>query len=511
MVRLAKLVDWFRGERCWIRLAAVVIVVGAVLRFSLAAISHPSGDSCLHLSAARFIAENGSIPFLEPFGYGREVFWPPPLFHLIAATLYDLVSRFSVSAAEFAMKLVSPFFGSLTLPLVFLIVKRLFQNNRLAFFATFFVAFLPLHIYASTLSFIDSFVTFFTTAAIYLALERRVLLGAVFAGLSLSSKQNALFILPVFFYAIYVSYRSRIRTFIVKSAAAAAVVIVTGIPWFVRNFVLLGNPFWPFLYRIFGGTIVPKAVESNFSVAYLFNPIAHITQFYLEFFGVPSGSIASFSFIELPFMRLLLPLWLLATVIFFAPVIFGFFVKSVRHRSLLYLWLLVFFAMLLLYIMNLNMVFARLALPAIPAVAAFWALGFDKILSRLSSLKIVNMPLSTLFVVAVVGCAFAFAGAEAVKVTLAAKAWDVYSDDFTWIREHTPKDALVGYRGQCLSYNINRQVNYDLGKVNYVWVNQDFRLEPVSIVEPNYLHDIEQDFTLVYANKATGTNIYKRK
>ena len=511
MKKLASFVDWFRGDAGWVRLAAVVILIGTVLRFALAAISHPAGDSCLHLSVARFIAQNGRIPFLEPFGDGREVFWAPPLFHILAAGVYDFFRVFSTSAAEFAIKLVSPFFGALTLPFIFLIVKKLFQSSRLAFFAAFFVTFLPLHMYASSLSFVDSFVTFFTTAAIYFVLEKRIILASVLAGLSLSSKQNVLFILPVFFFAIFLAYRSNIRTAAAKAATAAAIILAAGGPWFVRNLVLLGNPFWPFLYKVLGGKIVPKAVESMFSVAYLFKPVAHIQQFYLEFFGVPSGSIAAFAFVQIPLMQPLLIAWFIATVIFFVPIVFGFFVRQNRNRPLLFVWLLAFFIMLLLYIMNLNMVFARLALPAIPAIAAFWALGFDRMLSKFSSVKLSGLQLSSLVAAVIICCAFAFSSAEIAKTVIASDAWSAYSSDFGWIKDNTPNDALIGYRGQCLSYNVDRPSNYNLGSVDYVWVNQGFKLEPISIVEPDSIQVIERNFSLVYENSATGTKIYERK
>ena len=502
---------WFKGERGYVRLAVLVILAGALLRFGLAALSHPSGDGCFHLSAARFIAEHGRIPFQDPFGDGREVFWAPPLFHLVAAAVYGVVSTSSVRAAEFAMKLVSPLFGVLTLPFIFLTVKKLFRSAKLAFLASFFVTFLPLHVYASTVSFVDSFATFFTTSAIYFVLDKKLLLAAILAGLSLSAKQNALFILPVFFVALFFTYRAGLSSFVKKALASALAIATVGCPWFIRNFLLLGNPFWPFLYKVFGGTIAPKAVESNFSFNYLLSPGVHSIQFYLEFFGVPSGSIAALSFVQLPFMNALLLAWFGATLLFFVPLIVGFFVKRNSHRVFLFAWLLSFFAMLLLYVMNLNMAFARLALPAIPAIAIFWALGFEKIAGYLGRFRLGGLGLSSLFVVIIVGCAAGFAVAEVVKTQVAANAWGAYEPDFQWIREHTPRDALVGYRGQCLSYNIDRLSNYDLRKVNYAWVNQNFRLEPISIVQPFYVQELEQNFQLVYDNPATGTKFYKRK
>src|SRR3989344_3069283 len=346
------------GGADYARLAVAVIIIGAALRFFLAAISHPAGDSCWHLSVARFIAGNGRIPFTEPFGDGREVFWAPPIFHVVAAAVYRFFGLFSASAAEIAVKLVSPLFGSLPLPIVVLTARKLLGSGRLAFYAVFFVAFLPIHVYASAISFVDAFVAFFVAAAIYLALCGRVLSGAAMAGLAVSSKQNALFVLPVFFLALFSRYGGGF-TFVKKSFIAAVAIAITGLPWLIRNLVLLGNPFWPFLYKLIGGKIVPTVMETQFS--------------------------AAFSFVKLPFVQLLLPLWLLATAVFALPLIFGLLCRG-RHRLLLLAWILVSLAPLPLYVMSFNSVYARFFLTAIPAAAILWAVGLDAVLARIGRL-----------------------------------------------------------------------------------------------------------------------------
>ena len=66
-----KLPEWFRGKDGYVKLTVAVIVLAAILRFALAALSHPAGDSCYHLSVARFMAENSRLPLFEPFGISR--------------------------------------------------------------------------------------------------------------------------------------------------------------------------------------------------------------------------------------------------------------------------------------------------------------------------------------------------------------------------------------------------------------------------------------------------------
>ena len=105
------------------KISLLIIVIGILLRFSLVIVYHPSGDACYHFSIARFIAENGKIPFMEMFGRD-EPFWAPPLFHIITAFFYNIFLSFSYNTVNFWIKFISPFFGSATLILTFLLAKR---------------------------------------------------------------------------------------------------------------------------------------------------------------------------------------------------------------------------------------------------------------------------------------------------------------------------------------------------------------------------------------------------
>ncbi len=496
----------YKSDANYMMLAVAVIALGSLIRFALAAISHPAGDSCYHLSVARFIAENGSIPFLQPFGISdRMVFSAPPLFHLAAAAVYRFFSLFSLSSAEFAIKLVSQLFGSLTLPFVFLIGRKLY-NSRIAFFATLFVAFLPLHINSSVVSFVDSLAALLAAVAVYLVLSRRIFLAAVAVGLGLLAKQTLVFMLPVFFFALFKSYGGSLKLSFKKSIIPAAIIAIVGLPWLVRNYLLLGNPFWPFLYNILGGRIVPEGIGGSFSLNNLFS-LQYPVRFFLELFGAPVGSLGAASFANLPYSGILIAVWLAAAVIFFLPALLGLFRTGHKQKQLIYIWIASFLAVTVLYVMSLGIVSARFILPAAPAIGILWALGLDSIFKRFARFKLA----AAVIILIIIGCVFIFSAVESAKTAIAAKSWSAYNEDFNWIKQNTPANALIAYRGQCLSYNVHRFSNYDLSKVGYVWVNQGFRLEPVSIVEPEVLQKVEQDFVPVYQDNNTGTVVYKRK
>src|SRR3989338_10086598 len=85
-----------------------LIILAIIIRFSLAFIYTVSGDACWHLSAARFISEEGKLPLFDPIGRD-EPFWSPPLYHIIVASVYNIFSMlFGSNIAGFAVKFISP-------------------------------------------------------------------------------------------------------------------------------------------------------------------------------------------------------------------------------------------------------------------------------------------------------------------------------------------------------------------------------------------------------------------
>jgi hypothetical protein len=85
-------------------------------------------------------------------------------------------------------------------------------------------------------------------------------LGALAAGLALGTKPTAvIFIPPLLAVAIVDTLFQSIptRTKIVRTAVIALVPLVSGGFWFVRNWVLTGNPLYPLAVRLLGHTVLP--------------------------------------------------------------------------------------------------------------------------------------------------------------------------------------------------------------------------------------------------------------
>ena len=126
------LLNKFNSLDKYTRYSVYIIILFSFIVLSLASIYHVSGDGCWHIQSSKFIAENQKFPLFEPLGRD-EPFWSPPLYHIIVAAVYYFFNTFSHSAANFAIKFISPIFGILTLIFSFLVIKKLSQLLLVSF------------------------------------------------------------------------------------------------------------------------------------------------------------------------------------------------------------------------------------------------------------------------------------------------------------------------------------------------------------------------------------------
>ena len=471
------------------------------MRFWLASDYHVAGDACWQLSNSKYMVENGEFPLFEQFGRD-EPFWPPPVFHILAAFMFKLFLVFGREFAEFGVRMISPLFGSLTLVLVYLIAKRLF-NAKVAFYSLLFMAFIPLHLDYSAFSYIDGLVTFLTTLSVYLALRNRVIGASIAVGLAILTKYNGGFILPVVAYIIFMNNKGIGR--FGKSLFVMIVPVILGIPWLFRNWVSLGNPVWPFLNDLFKGYQIEtfSALGTGTVVASKVFDINGLISIFLGIFGVPDGNINLLLNFKVPFFNLLFIVWLIGALIFTIPLLLGFLGRF-RKKFLLLIWIGVYLGLIILYVLNASWSVARFLLPAFPAMAMLWGVGISRIKSN-------TVRKGFLFVLMIIMVGFVFT--SVVKINYASNVWDSYENDFKWVRENTDKDSTFLTSSQCLSYNIERQSRFpkidNLNEVNYVFVNQWFRVDNRVILDEDLLDNVEERGKEVYENKKTGSVVYR--
>ena len=485
------------------KLTIAVIVIASILRI-LFALSHSvSGDACWHLSVARFMAAENKIPLYE--GLGRlEPFWAPPVFHFSAALLYKIFNVISANAADLGARLASPIFGILTIFVSYLIIRKL-ADEKTAFYAMIFIGFLPLSIDYNVLGYVESAVAFFSVLSVYFMLNNRIILSAISIGLALLSKYNAIFFIPMLIYLAYAQSKDK-KSGLSRIAVYGLVSVAVSATWFIRNYILLKNPVWPFLNDVFHGV----AIGTYFSTTD-YKPLFYFKTYlnsYLELFGVPNGNLELLTFVKLPFIKFLVLAWLMGTFIFFFPFIRGFFkIKFLRRKHFaisLYILLLFFAVQFVVYVLSLGWFGSRLLLPIIPFMGLIWAIGLRKI--KIEEIYV--------FIILIICIGFVFA--EAIKFHIAAKEWGVYSKDFEWARENTNQNDLFYGNGQCLPYNINRLVvshkkQIDFSEVDYAWVNNKWKID--FLMDNNALERIKSSdkLDIVYSNPDSGTIIYKSR
>jgi len=472
-----------------------IIIIFAIMVFSLTSIYHVSGDACWHLSASRFIAEEQKIPLNE--GLGRnEPFWAPPLFHVLSASVYS-ISNNSIGPVKF----ISPVFAVFTLILSFLVIRKLFAD-RIAFYSLLFLSFIPLFIDYSVFSYVESTLVFFVILSVYLALKNRPVLAAIAAGLGILAKYNAVFIIPLLIYIFYKN-SSDTRSLIKRTLTVILLPLAIASPWLIRNWVVLGNPIWPFLNFIFNG--VPKASYTGFHVSRLVD-IRLLIQTYLGFFGVPDGNPQNLFFFDIPLFKILIGVWLIGTLIFVLPLIYSFFIKKIRFGHMLLIWIILYSFLFLLYVPNVGYGVTRIILPALAPLAILWAIGLDKMLNLNLKYKKVIMIFLVLIMVG-------FVFTEYLKLTLAANEWEFYEGDFEWVRSNTGKNAVFLAGGQCVPFNIHRiSLSPDtntLSNVDYAFTNQNFKLDQRLVLDKRLLDQVKSLSDIAYKNEKTGTVVYK--
>tara|TARA_Y100000310_G_scaffold305789_1_gene346334 strand:+ start:7245 stop:8603 length:1359 start_codon:yes stop_codon:yes gene_type:complete len=450
------------------------------------------------------------------------------MFHLIAAFFYKVSGIFGRNIAEFSVNLVSPLFGSLTLIYAFLFTRKLY-NSRIAFFATIFVAFIPLHIYMSAIPYQDAAVCFFVLASVYYLFEKKAFVSGIFAGLSLSTKYTAVFVVPLLLFLAFLRFGKNKKELVRILLLLLIATSIFGLWWYARNYVVLGNPVWPFLDSVIGQDkgIDPNFfhfTEANVELKNLLKP-DFLWRIYLSMYGVPgAGNAQNLTFLKLPFLNVLLGLWFLGTFIFTVPFIFyliGIKLKDKRNWMLI-VWFLSFFSFAIFNKVMNDLVYIRHSMPLFIPLGIMWAIGLNKLVSN-------KKGLFRLAVFMLIGlCIIGFSAVELVKAVVVSRTWGSYEEDFNWLENNTAKDAVILVpRGDCYAYNFNRYTYSFYGRpyidsvdkikeynISYIWVNQKIDFygpdeKGFSAAYPDDFMDIIRGYSLVYSNNKTSTEVYR--
>jgi len=179
--------------------------------------------------------------------------WPKagyraPLLPYTLAVLYTLIHYQSL------IDLFMPFIGALSVVLLYLLVKNLF-NEEIALYSSIFLTFLPLHVLYSGKILTDVFASFFLTLSVllfWLGFEKGKniykLLFGFFLALSLLARYTTLWVLSLF--PIYLILKCKNLSFLKDKFLwySIAIFFFTLTPWFIYGISEYNNPLGPFLH-----------------------------------------------------------------------------------------------------------------------------------------------------------------------------------------------------------------------------------------------------------------------
>jgi len=236
--------------------AAFFMIFAAVIVFLFSAALRPAvfyDAITYHLGVPNYWLQEGGISYIPYDSYSNFPFMSEMLYTL-GMFMYGLKLAQFTSVLIFIMCVV----------VTYDIAKTLMPDMDPAFAGLIILAtpaFLENVVQYSS----DLYLTFFTLMVVYsyLMYERKrdpglIVLMGVFAGISLGTKYVALvsILIPAIIAALYAAYGRRadgpreVALTVVRFALPA---LLVASPWYVRNLINTGNPFYPGLYGIFDG------------------------------------------------------------------------------------------------------------------------------------------------------------------------------------------------------------------------------------------------------------------
>ncbi len=246
------------GALRWLLLAAWALLCARnLLRVPL----HVGMDVAAHYQYVRFIVEQGALPFASD---GPQMF-QPPLFYLLAAPVYALLSQlFESETARMALRVVPMLAGLALVEIAYRSAVALFPERRdLRLVATLVGGLLPMSLYmahsvgneplaAALVALLVLAVFRMLSAPAPPGLPRCALLGALFAA-ALLTKVTALLLAPALLLALLRAHeqeraadgeavRER-RGALAALCAFGLAALAVGGWYFVRNWIELGVPY----------------------------------------------------------------------------------------------------------------------------------------------------------------------------------------------------------------------------------------------------------------------------
>jgi hypothetical protein len=225
-----------------------------------------------HAVMAVFMFNDHTIPVISGPSIGIEMSANfPPLFSAVGAYYYIQIGAIQ----DIFLRAIAPVMGLLTV-LVTYKIGEVISGKKLGLLAALFLAVTPMFFRYSIYATSYSTLTFFCTISILFLLlaltkgdTKYWVSAGLFYGFALLTSYLAMYLAPFLIIALiaYLALNKKMFKIGIKKAAilVSAAIIIGGV-WYLRNWILVGNPIYPNAYTVFGGTnIDPLIMQTTFN------------------------------------------------------------------------------------------------------------------------------------------------------------------------------------------------------------------------------------------------------
>ncbi len=240
----------------------IILIVATSFLIRIMFLLHPplrGWDETVYLNMGRQLSNNPLFYSLTKSGWNdyipsKDIIYGWPNVGFRAPLLPYFLSFFYFIKLNFFVEIMNPLLGALSIFLIYILSKRMFNQN-IGLFSAVLLALMPIHVFYSGLVLTDAFVMFFvllTFFSFWQGYEKndkkyKVLFG-LFLALSLLARYTTLWVTPIFL--LYFIVRDKSFKFLKDKYLwySIGVFFVVLVPWFIYGYKYYGNILGAFIH-----------------------------------------------------------------------------------------------------------------------------------------------------------------------------------------------------------------------------------------------------------------------